>query len=371
LLLTGGFPCTPSPESPIETESEVHEYSHAGYDGGVLVGFEGTWNPHKFERLIETLEEAKERAGDAAKDGLEGFAMRLGGQDILVSPTGGKAGGSEAKGGVIYKYRFFCQGVEFMIHSKPSKHIQPIRVRYGAESVQGHRDKFFDIHFGFVIPFLKKLGFTVTEDKLSRVDMQCLIDVSVNEFVRLFRENHVVTKLRKKAEFGTMTRVETIEIGSLSNAQFCFYDKGRELRQKKSNLIKEALFVRDCVGDEWYNSNRPITRVEIRLGRDCLKCLGVSSVSDLQKRERGIIELLTTEWLRILGKPKVRGHENTAAIHPIWKRVRNLFFAYFTGNEVEVEYKKHESLVCDPEALEKQALGCLSKALATRHDENI
>ena len=34
-----------------------------------------------------------------------------------------------------------------------------------------------------------------------------------------------------------------------------------------------------------------------------------------------------------------------------------------------MEYKKHESLVCDPEALEKQALGCLSKALATRHGE--
>jgi len=49
--------------------------------------------------------------------------MRLGGQDILVSLTGGKAGGSEAKGGVIYKYRFFCQGVEFMIHSKPSQHM--------------------------------------------------------------------------------------------------------------------------------------------------------------------------------------------------------------------------------------------------------
>ena len=75
-----GGPCTPSPESPIETESDVHEYSHAGYDGGVMVGFEGTWNPHKFERLIETLEEAKERAGDAAKDGLEGKSHRQVGQ---------------------------------------------------------------------------------------------------------------------------------------------------------------------------------------------------------------------------------------------------------------------------------------------------
>jgi len=45
-----------------------------------MVGFEGTWNPHKFERLIETLGEAKERAGDAAKDGLEGKSHRPVGQ---------------------------------------------------------------------------------------------------------------------------------------------------------------------------------------------------------------------------------------------------------------------------------------------------
>ena len=256
-----------------------------------------------------------------------------------------------------------------MIHSNPSEHIQPVRVRYGAESVQGHRNKLFDVHFGFVLPFLKKLGLHVTADKLSRVDMQCLIDVSVDEFVSLLRNNHFTTKLRKKAIHGTMSRDETIEIGSLSNVQFCFYDKGRELRCKKSNILKEALFVRDCVGDEWYHSTRPITRVEIRLGRDALKSLGVSSVADFRGRERGIIELLTTEWLRILKEPKVRGHENTAAIHPVWERVRNLFFAYFTGNELDVKWQKPESISCDPVALEKQALGCLSKALAVRHGE--
>ena len=370
-LLTGGAPRTSFPESPIETESDVPEFSHAGYDGGVMVGFEGTWNTHRFERLIEILDEAKEQAGESAKEGLDGHAMHLGGVEILMSAKGGLAGGGEAKGGVVYKYRFFCRGVEFMIHSKPSQHIQPVRVRYGAESVQGHRDKFFDVHFDFVLPFLKKLGLTVTEDKLSRVDMQCLIDVSMREFVRLVQDDHVVTKLRKKAIFGTMVRDDTIEIGSLSNAQFCIYDKGRELRQRKSNLVKEALFVRDCVGDEWYNSGRPITRVEIRLGRDALRSLGVSSVADLQKRERGIIELLTTEWLRILEKPKVRGHENTAAIHPVWDRIRNLFFSYFTGSEVAVKWEKPESISCDPVALEKQALGCLSKALATRHGEQL
>jgi len=83
--------------------------------------------------------------------------------------------------------------------------------------------------------------------------------------------------------YGTITRDETIELGAVSRAQICIYDKGCELRTKKSNIVKEALFVERCVGEEWYNSDRPITRVEIRLGRDALKALGVDSVSDLQK----------------------------------------------------------------------------------------
>jgi hypothetical protein len=368
-LLTGGSPCTLTPNLP---GIEVPEFSHGGYDGGVMVGFEGTWDTTAFSYLLEILDAAKEEAGDAVKGGMEGLPLNLEGEEVLVSPKGGLAGGNDAKGGVVYKYRFFCQGVEFMIHSNPSEYIQPVRVRYGAESVQGHRNRFYDVHYGFVLPFLKRLGLDVKTDKLSRVDMQCLIDIPMSEFSHLLKaENkHVVTKLRKKSEHGTMSgRVETVEIGSVSNVQFCFYDKGRELRAKKSNIVKEALFIRDCVGDEWYNSGRPITRIEIRLGRDALKCLGIDSVSDLRERERGVIDLLTTEWLRILAEPKVRGHENTAAIHPTWERVRNLFFAYFTGGEVDVRWNQRESISCDPDALEKQALGCISKALAYRFGE--
>jgi hypothetical protein len=252
---------------------EVPEFSHGGYDGGVVVGFEGTWNAAEFSYLLSILDAAKEEAGEACKEGLEGLPLNLEGEEVLVSPKGGLAGGSEAKGGVVYKYRFFCKGVEFLIHSNPSQHIQPVRVRYGAESVQGHRNRFFDVHFGFVLPFLKRLGLDVKSDKLSRVDMQCLIDVPMSEFSYLLRaeHQHVVTKLRKKSEHGTMSgRVETVEIGSVSNVQFCFYDKGRELRAKKSNILKEALFIRDCVGDEWYNSGRPITRIEIRLGSESI-----------------------------------------------------------------------------------------------------
>jgi len=367
-LLTGGYSCTDSPGFPESTSIDVHEFAHAGYDT-VYVGFDADINDIKHERTLAFLADAKERAIEASREGLEGFATTFCGKEILVLPKGGKAGGDDAKGGVVYPYRFYCEGVEYLLASKISKHIQPVRVRYGAESIQGHRNKFFDIHFGSVLPYLKKLGFIVIEDKVSRIDMQCLLDVSMETFRQFFQDGQVVMKLRKLSVHGSMTRTDTITAGSIDRMQIQFYNKRRELQSQKSNIVKESLFVRDCVGDEWFNSGRPITRTEIRLSRDVLKCFGVSSVADLQKSERGMIELVTTEWFRILDKPKVRGHENNAAIHPIWERVRNLFFAYFTGNEVEVEWKKREPISCDPEALEKQALGCLSKALAFRHGE--
>ena len=159
-------------------------------------------------------------------------------------------------------------------------------------------------------------------------------------------------------------------MGTTAKVQICIYDKGKELRSKKSNLIKETLFVERCVGDEWINSGRPITRVELRLGREALKCLGVNTVSDLKERECGITDLITHDWFRILKDPKVRGHENTAAIHPAWERVRSLFRSYFSGAGIEdVVWEKKQSVSCDPVALEKQALGCLSKALACRFGE--
>ena len=55
---------------------------------------------------------------------------------------------------------------------------------------------------------------------------------------------------------------------------------------------------------------------------------------------------------------------------PIWERVRNLFSAYFSGADVkDVVWEKNPSVSCDPVALEKQALGCISKALAARYGE--
>jgi hypothetical protein len=249
---------------------------------------------------------------------------------------------------------------------------QGIRFRYFAESLQGGRDRFYNTHFEFLIPFITRLGFTIEDEKLSRVDANVNLSVSMAEFSRLKQNGHIVRKARKRAFYGTDDVVdETIGYGNVANGiETKIYDKGKELRDKKANIIKEADFQANCTGDEWIRSGLPITRVEFSLGSNALESFGVRTVKDLQERERAMFDLITMEWFRILKYPKVRGHENTAELHPIWERVRTLFLTHFSGAEVAtVEWKRKEKLSCDYVALERQALGCLSKAFAVKYGE--
>jgi hypothetical protein len=150
------------------------------------------------------------------------------------------------------------------------------------------------------------------------------------------------------------------------------YDKDREMLDKQRDIVKITDFRERCMGDEWVHSGRPCVRVEYQLRREALKALGVNTVADLQQREQAIWDLVTSEWFRILAEPKVRGHENGAALHPVWERVSMLFRTYFSGAEVtDVRWERTKPLTCDPIKLEKQALGCLSKALACRFGKQV
>jgi hypothetical protein len=355
-VLTGGIPST----EPDKFPSEKVPFGFGGYDGGIEIGFDGTWNPLKFGELLLQLEESKNLASEELPLGDEGIPLEIGGEVVVVFPSGGKVGG------LLYKYRFMVRGVEFLIHSNPPKNRQPIRIRYTADSLIGNN--FFVVHNQFVLPFISSLGFIVTSDKPSRIDMQVMVDVPVDFFVDLVKTNQLVTKFRNYSYHGKLGgKVETFTVGSISKVEICIYDKRLELSSKKSSIVKEALFIEKCVGVDWWNSDTPITRIEVRLGREALKSLGVDTVSDLQERERAIIDLVSNRWFRFLSSPKIRGHENSALIHPVWERVRELFFRNFSGAELEVEWSRNQSITCDPEALEKQALGCLSKALSYRH----
>ena len=213
----------------------------------------------------------------------------------------------------------------------------------------------------YVREFLSSIGLTITKETITRVDMQVMVDVPFLDFVDLIAHRHSVKKARKAAFYLWGDIFETYRTGDIDNVQVCIYDKRREMRHMEEG--KRQLVIRHCIGDEWFNSNRPITRVEFRIGRSALKCFKINSVDDLLKREQGLIDVLTHDWFRLLEKPRIRGKENKMALHPLWERVRALFFEHFTGSEIrDVEYRKNTLIACEPVDLLKQAEGCLKKA---------
>ena len=252
-----------------------------------------------------------------------------------------------------------------IVHRNP-KNTQQVRATYRQEALTVCPLPVLNRH---VREFLSKLGLTITKETLSRVDMQVTIDIPVLDIVCLIFKKHFIKKARKSAIYLWGDVPETYRTGDIDNIQVCIYDKRRQMnRTMQWGSPKHQLTVEHTIGLDWWLSNHPITRVEFRLGRTALKNLGVNSVEDLIKRERGIFDLITRDWFRLLKGEKIRGKENRQEMHPIWEHVRSLGFEHFTGNEIpDVEYRRSASVSCDPVALEKQAAGCLAKAFSYRH----
>jgi len=332
---------------------ESAELQLGGYDGGAEVSFEGGWDS-SFSDLLARLEEAKQFASEQS----QAFVIDLCGLPVLVEPTG-------ANSGLHYKYVFTLAGVKIFIHHNAPAGKPGVRVRYSAMSLIGRN--LFSLHLG-VLSFLKELGFTVHKERLSRVDMQVLVDEEMNELMNLVYGGHDVCRAQKDSIRRKGAKFETYTRGRGGVLELCIYDKKAELKNLYvSDPIKFQQVLEKCVGEEWFFGEAPITRVEFRLWRDSLRALSIDTVSDLQDRESALVEWLTSRWFRLLADPKVRGSENTAVIHRIWDKVQKMFQKYFPGRVIEtenkpVEWKRPESLSCDPKPLIRQALGCLAKA---------
>jgi hypothetical protein len=349
--LTGGFSSNFSlPPSPPPTDVTPANPRPGGYDGGLAIGWEGTWNG-QFKAVVAALESAKEHAQNVRSG--EHVKINLGGFDVIVDPSGGKVGGN------VWHYKFHAFGVTFLIHRNP-KNTQQVRAVYGAEALMLNPLPALHAH---VLHFLSSLGLTITKETLTRVDMQVMVDVPLLDFIMLIFGKHAVKKARNSALFLRSDIPETYRTGDIDDVQICIYDKRAEMRRMK--LEKWQLTVEHCIGGEWWASNRPITRVEVRLGRSALKGFKVNSVEDMLKSERGIIDLITQDWFRLLEKPKKQGMGKRAKMHPRWERVRALFFEHFTGSENrDIEYRKPTPMLCDPTSLVQQGVGCLAKAIA-------
>jgi hypothetical protein len=312
-----------------------------GYDGGFESGFQGTWNLEIFSRLIERLNSKR-------VDG-EVTSVEIGGRYFILRSHG--AGGGDC---IYYRYIIEGGGWRVYFHHDPSKQIQPVRVRFGFEALCGC--SLFDVHAEFMV-WLRKIGFTVTEEKISRVDMQVMTTRPVVEYADLISKGCLVKRAKKGNFHIDSSNMSGFAFGS--DIYIRCYDKRKQLFDTGDEYALKMIAGYCCNGEIPDN----LTRIEFQLRREILEVLGVDTIDDLRDCELSIVEWLTSDWFRLTdGVPK-RGHTKEQPVAPIWQEVQNEFRKYFPGgnnNRIITRSFNEVGINCTSDDLVSQAIGCMA-----------
>jgi len=335
------------------------------YDGGTENAFFSPCSPQWWKN-INIIGEAKVRA-QQQKRGMKEFIF-LGGEKVLVHPRGKPVGNNK------YEYMIEWGGYDLKIWDNPEKPpaLGHVRVRYGAEVLAEYG---WDESQQRLLDWLASLGFVPYSEfgeKLTRVDLNVCVPIAVSEFESLIQNGHAVSRVRKNVTWKDCLKAETYEIGKPSSVQMRIYDKGVELgNELDKNPRKHLLTIQRYIGADWINSGRPITRIEFSIGRVMMNCWGennkpIHTLAEFRARERAIVELLTRRWFRILEHPKVRGHENTAKLHPHWETVDAEFQRCYDGSTAKLERVK-KNVSVDLKRLKQMLRGIARKVGAHQH----
>ena len=337
-------------------QAESPDLSFGGFDGGVEIGFEGDFEPEQFTNIKSSLQSGKELASDSDS----GTALiDICGHTVSVDACGANAG-------LHYRFKFKLNGVTFFVHHNAPKGRQAVRVRYGAMALIGR--SLYDVH-ATVLTFLHELGFTVTKEVVSRVDLQVTLGIDILELLEPIYLGCAVSRSRDDVLYRNRGVERTHVVGHRGRIQQVAYDKNLEMRKMQvSNPAKFQLMV-----DEHFDGNFsfdiPLTRIEYRLWRDVLRLLEINTIADLRTLETDLVAWLTNTWFRILSVPKdhVKGHEKETAIDPRWQQVQAAFLHFFPGEgraPVPIKFNRDKPISCEATSLLKQAKGCLKTALA-------
>ncbi|MGL4944165.1 MAG: hypothetical protein ACRC46_13370 [Thermoguttaceae bacterium] len=315
-----------------------------GYDGGVEVGFFGKWRREKYHReLITEIERAKE-SPDVAFDVL--------GRATTVSMTGARAG-------LYYAHVLKTEGIKVYIHDNfeiDAAH-QPVRIQYEASALTGRN--LYEVH-ARICSWLNELGFDISREVVSRVDLQVTCSAPCGQFFNLIRKGHSVRRGVSYNFYGGHGGDGSFSVGKATRLRI--YDKLAELLSTRNELGLEMLRV------ECFDGELPaeLTRIEYQLRREVLKGFGIDSLRDLRDCELSLVEYLTHSWFRILKCVKVRGSEREQAVHPLWAQVVGAFKSIFCGsdNPRELSAVGRHKISCETSHLVAQAAGCLASAVA-------
>jgi hypothetical protein len=317
-----------------------------GYDGGNTVGFYGDWDFTQFDSLCRKLESNRNK-GISKID--------FNGVEVFLYPN-------SIGSGVIYRYSLEFSGIQFFIHHNPIAGIQPVRVRYGFESVVG-RD-FFVVNSEFK-KFLSLLGFTVEKEIISNVEMQVMVDRPIIVFFEPILKDWVVRSYFKSQWFTDKTGTMCGYWGGVGT-KIRIYNKYRELIDS-GNELKMQLVLKFLTNGEL---PKDLTRIEFSVNREFLSNCRIDSCDDLKKVEHDLAMYLCTDWFRILSGAKTKGNASRQSVHIAWQEVQKLFSMFFSGvgdKKFTRKAKELEGIHCTSEQLNRQALGCLSSAIALSH----
>lgn len=343
--------CDSAPGASDKSEPIINKHTVmylGGFDGGTEIGFFGRW-AGGFFRISSVLEIA--RTADCDAD----HYILFGGVLVRVEPMGARVGG------LHYKYHLVWHGIDIYIHTAiDNENICPVRVRFGAVPLMRFS---LDYLYGQVVRLLNCLNFVIDRESLSRVDFQIMLpDVRPFDFLSAINNGSVVTLSR--GSYSIYGDVQTFSVESLTvksrYVELCIYDKLKELKHTDYTYTRAF--------DDAYgiNNYKSLCRVEVRLKGDFLRRYGVRSMGDLFRSAPSLLKFVLTDWFRILDKPKVRGHENKAALSPLWVRVQDVFSAVFDPERKAcklVRVKRQESEDRIARAV-RCALGWLSSTVA-------
>lgn len=318
-----------------------------GYDGGVEVGFKGTWNPSALKSVMAKLAAAK-RPGKETP-------ITLADYEFVVKPVG--SGGGFAH----YDYIIEGQGMKVYFEEKPSDTKYPIKIRYNFEALCAN--DLFTFH-KIIRWFLRDIGFEIAAERLIRVELQVMILRHVSEFLDLIYKDYSVQRADKYCNYGTRRKGNTSYTTGKAT-QMIVYNKQDELFEKM-DPIKIEMMSKYCFGGEEIPEN--LTRIEFRVKSDMLKSLGIVTVEDLLQRENSLVDWLSSDWFRILAVENTNdGNAHRKEMHPIWLEVRELLLKYFPGpteNARPVRKGKLKTLACKADQLVKQTVGCIASIVA-------
>jgi len=317
-----------------------------GYDGGFETGFQGNWNSALFCSLIEKFEKHRQPGKPCV--------INVGGREFELKPHG--AGGGDS---VHYRYVIEGAGWKVYFHHDIETGFQPVRVRFGFESLCGR--SLFDVHDEFM-QWLYRLGFHVTEEKISRADFQIMTTRPIADYVRPVAHEHAVMRAKdgvfhldcrqpSSFSFGTKIRIRA-------------YDKKRQLLDKCDEFGMKMIAEYCCGGviPDY------LSRIEFQVTRDVLNAMEINTIDDLRNSELSLVEWLTFDWFRIVDGTVKKGHSREQKVSDIWKEVRNEFRKYFPGGDnnrpVTRRSASMKDLKCTSEDLVKQAVGCLSTVIS-------